>query len=236
MGQVGAIDSFDFNPLAPRGARRVWLREERRDQRFQSTRPSRGETRQAGQRDAKSPISIHSPLAGRDLGPHAVLPGGVISIHSPLAGRDATRYATFARSSRFQSTRPSRGETVVYSERGADIDNFNPLAPRGARPSARHWSGSTPANFNPLAPRGARLGGRQRRKQRRQRFQSTRPSRGETADGHQDGDPRGISIHSPLPGRDTKEPTKEQRKVAFQSTRPSRGETTAGMLVSLNLS
>ena len=36
----------------------------------------------------------------------------------------------------------------------ADID-FNPLAPRGARPKS-YWFYGLDVNFNPLAPRGAR--------------------------------------------------------------------------------
>ena len=56
-------------------------------------------------------ISIHSPLAGRDV---RVRPGTgavCISIHSPLAGRDSPAATRFAMTAEFQSTRPSRGET-----------------------------------------------------------------------------------------------------------------------------
>ena len=56
-------------------------------------------------------------------------------------------------------------------------------------------------------------------------FQSTRPSRGETAgDGPQISD-RAISIHSPLAGRDTDHRIGGDGDRRFQSTRPSRGET-----------
>ena len=56
---------------------------------FQSTRPSRGETRRVRQ----------------------VLPDVYISIHSPLAGRDWTARRSCWAWQAFQSTRPSRGET-----------------------------------------------------------------------------------------------------------------------------
>ena len=36
-------------------------------------------------------ISIHSPLAGRDVKPRVIMLENVISIHSPLAGRDASK-------------------------------------------------------------------------------------------------------------------------------------------------
>ena len=149
--------SCNFNPLAPRGARRP--RHHRnpirlhisihsplagRDQlcldlghnlrRFQSTRPSRGETGVFIGLCKSRMISIHSPLAGRD---DVVSSRRVvflqISIHSPLAGRDpgAFRLSLFL---------------------GLD---FNPLAPRGARRQAGGVAGG-PDDFNPLAPRGAR--------------------------------------------------------------------------------
>ena len=100
-----------FNPLAPRGARHFNAREvdgqlvisihsplAGRDrkmandyltERFQSTRPSRGETSiTANLYYYGTSISIHSPLAGRDERLRSFERGNTISIHSPLAGRD----------------------------------------------------------------------------------------------------------------------------------------------------
>ena len=57
-------------------------------------------------------ISIHSPLAGRDLAEslqESIATG--ISIHSPLAGRD-----------------------IYFFHLLSPLPYFNPLAPRGARP------------------------------------------------------------------------------------------------------
>ena len=104
--------SRNFNPPAPRGARRPWGLKCATFSAFQSTRPSRGETpcshagpqrlcdfnplaprgarHEPGVRTiGRTEISIHSPLAGRDgRGQGAGLPAVCISIHSPLAGRD----------------------------------------------------------------------------------------------------------------------------------------------------
>ena len=191
----------NFNPLAPRGARPGSPDCRCPPSRFQSTRPSRGET------------SIHLCQFQRNHD------------FNPLAPRGARLY--FARhdlsASRFQSTRPSRGETQLHgiTRRAAEISihsplagrdcnmvrhwnhsiNFNPLAPRGARRVSVCRRAACGSNFNPLAPRGAR-----RRPEQSptfaETFQSTRPSRGETL----------------------------QRRLRpwaglFQSTRPSRGET-----------
>ena len=124
-----------------------------------------------------------------------------ISIHAPLAGRDA-------------------GEIELRPHRR----DFNPRAPRGARPlrRLRHLArvmisihaplaGRDPfrslrrtdrRNFNPRAPRGARRGSMVMLATSAI-FQSTRPSRGATT-------PAGTSTNA-IP--------------AFQSTRPSRGAT-----------
>ena len=59
--------SRNFNPPAPRGARRPWGLKCATFSAFQSTRPSRGETAEAPCGDKVCKISIHSPLAGRDL-------------------------------------------------------------------------------------------------------------------------------------------------------------------------
>ena len=57
-------------------------------------------------------------------------------------------------------------------------------------------------DFNPLAPRGARHAWQQRRRHA-----------------------GGISIHSPLAGRDQQWRPRRRHRRLFQSTRPSRGET-----------
>ena len=147
---------------------------------FQSTRPSRGETRGNYTYINDFTISIHSPLAGRDnydrseevtetifqstrpsrgetdidimkgckvIGFQSTRPSRgetddtqceeeilVISIHSPLAGRDFRAALNLYKNNVFQSTRPSRGETYNALTGLSLTANFNPLAPRGARP------------------------------------------------------------------------------------------------------
>ena len=101
-----------------------------------------------------------------------------ISIHAPREGRDVFKGDNLRRDKAFQSTRPARGATEVKYGRIRVFKNFNPRAPRGARPTAER---SVPAckqisihapregrdkpfvydygnteDFNPRAPRGAR--------------------------------------------------------------------------------
>ena len=78
-----------------------------------------------------------------------------ISIHSPLAGRDAFDSSAVTASNQFQSTRPSRGETMSFFIVFFLLSHFNPLAPRGARRGEGREI-LPEEDFNPLAPRGAR--------------------------------------------------------------------------------
>ena len=121
------------------------------------------------------------------------------------------------------------GGTAELLRRG---DNFNPRAPRGARPSL-------PAHTN-----------------RRSRFQSTRPSRGATDAIFKAIAQIRISIHAPLAGRDRAcrhhgfvrrdfnpraprgarlvLPRLSHLRRSFQSTRPSRGATKQRQEVTIN--
>ena len=200
-GRLHKCPDNNFNPRAPRGARRWSFRCKISLSRFQSTRPSRGATqRPVIDLTVRCKISIHAPLAGRDQGCPCLHRRSEISIHAPLAGRDRL----LVPSTRYQQ-------------------DFNPRAPRGARPatgksssprilfqSTRPSRGATSSlcggyvqssYFNPRAPRGARrtsiwisgCGGR---------FQSTRPSRGATTQKPLSIVVLRISIHAPLAGRD----------------------------------
>ena len=80
--------------------------------RFQSTRPSRGATYSRQWANRCMLISIHAPLAGRDRAAAEYGANSKISIHAPLAGRDFSI------------------ATVRQQPR-----DFNPRAPRGARPA-----------------------------------------------------------------------------------------------------
>ena len=77
-----------FNPPAPCGAGPVFLQCFGYLRIFQSTRPLRGGTGEnhVDYRDVY--ISIHPPLAGRDVSNGRKIAAFDISIHPPLAGRD----------------------------------------------------------------------------------------------------------------------------------------------------
>ena len=119
--------------------------------------------------------------------------------------------------------------------------DFNPLAPRGARLMSMRTPMASPTHFNPLAPRGARPGQQTRRaavhhfnplaprgarrdkteqENKGNRFQSTRPSRGETGLYRIVGMPSSISIHSPLAGRDGDGPKGLQERYDFNPLAP----------------
>ena len=146
-----------------------------------------------------------------------------ISIHAPLAGRDKT----------------SREHDFIAK-------NFNPRAPRGARPHIRIDKPLVRTFQSTRPSRGATT--KAMTKAPPEPFQSTRPSRGATPcaatlrTGQSYFNPRAprgarppfercvypalkISIHAPLAGRDLCWACMTARRKAFQSTRPSRGAT-----------
>ena len=127
----------DFNPLSPHGERRSGTWKTASALHFNPLSPH-GERREMYDTVViKSPISIHSPLTGRDsyvwygsnkvtyfnpLSPHGERRTccllwcwyNVISIHSPLTGRDSRMITVASELFVFQSTLPSRGETLTY--------------------------------------------------------------------------------------------------------------------------
>ena len=147
---------------------------------FQSTHPLRGATIKGKAGGKARIISIHAPLAGRDLtmakfrlstghfnprapcgARHIALPckgnRPLISIHAPLAGRDLFS-SSFCRSTfGFQSTRPLRGATLIAHIIRAAKQHFNPRAPCGARRDPFVCRCPPRPHFNPRAPCGARL-------------------------------------------------------------------------------
>ena len=83
----------------------------------------------------------------------------------------------------FQSTRPSRGATVKFRQHRRVAVKISIHAPLAGRDLSSPPEPPRVGDFNPRAPRGARLfhGHRQAAATR---FQSTRPSRGATANVH----------------------------------------------------
>ena len=79
-----------FNPRAPCGARPITRLATSSTASFQSTRPLRGATAALVGQLGVQHISIHAPLAGRDVRKSDnSFTGPFISIHAPLAGRDS---------------------------------------------------------------------------------------------------------------------------------------------------
>ena len=148
-------------------------------------------------------ISIHTPLAGSDDSPVALVGLHRISIHTPLAGSDATTCTA----------------TIAYKD-------FNPHSPCGERPPA-----STPSTsrtyFNPHSPCGER-----RWSLTLLRvcwiFQSTLPLRGAThllGSAHRR---RLISIHTPLAGSD-KHPIRQSGSIGDFNPHSPCGERLDGV-------
>ena len=102
----------------------------------------------------------------------------MISIHSPLAGRDQATAGAGTNAGIFQSTRPSRGETLQPA-RHTSAWKFQSTRPSRGETCSGVRCVFCVSYFNPLAPRGARRAGLQTQWQN-----------------------SGISIHSPLAGRD----------------------------------
>ena len=131
---AAALSHADFNPRAPRGARRAACRRRWRRTPFQSTCPARGTTKTFPGIAEAMAISIHVPREGHDHGVDAAIFGaGHISIHVPREGHDAAASARRIRRLQFQSTCPARGTTLLPCYNHGKRRYFNPRAPRGAR-------------------------------------------------------------------------------------------------------
>ena len=191
-----------FNPRAPRGARPRRYRVFDCDARFQSTCPARGTTPPKLGVIGSDAISIHVPREGHDSSLQSTdisrLP---FQSTCPARGTTWVCIAAAYQNFGFQSTCPARGTTprranaaksvlisIHVPREGHDgiitgirarITDFNPRAPRGARPGCfcyavrcqtfqstcpargttrRDFTANTSSShFNPRAPRGARL-------------------------------------------------------------------------------
>ena len=125
----------DFNPRAPRGARRQGGAPHRAAPPYFNPRAPRGARRRTTRRTtAAAAISIHVPREGHDKSSTGQISGKIY--FNPRAPRGARH--------RRQADKP------------ACARHFNPRAPRGARPPCRSQA-RRECHFNPRAPRGARL-------------------------------------------------------------------------------
>ena len=124
----------DFNPRAPRGARRLPVHGGHLPPLFQSTRPARGATFLAP--------GYH--LRAKHFNPRA-----------PRGARHHLAYHSKKGRTNFNPRAP-RGARRLILTLIVSLINFNPRAPRGARREVI-WIRFKFINFNPRAPRGARL-------------------------------------------------------------------------------
>ena len=108
---IGGLSRENFNPRAPRGARRYFERGGAARRKFQSTRPSRGAT------DYYWPVFAN-------IG---------ISIHAPLAGRDLFRHRQHCELQDFNPRAPRGARPLNSMGQQLKTLDFNPRAPRGAR-------------------------------------------------------------------------------------------------------
>ena len=128
----------------------------------------------------------------------------MISIHVPREGHDFNQSAELNVLYIFQSTCPARGTTRRHPWGIRNISRFQSTCPARGTTHIVNRPVSVHADFNPRAPRGARPATLQRQL-RTSRFQSTCPARGTTVDHVTEtkGTPW-ISIHVPREGHDSK--------------------------------
>ena len=129
----GVHHEQDFNPLSPHGERQERDAFFAREDVFQSTLPTRGETYSFRYCPMCSAFQSTLPTRGETIGGYGELYVLAISIHSPHTGRDDVEAAFGSLSEIFQSTLPTRGETVPKAAHSRPILNFNPLSPHGER-------------------------------------------------------------------------------------------------------
>ena len=128
------LSIFDFNPRAPRGARRLCRYGQRVLRRHFNPRAPRG-ARQGYHHNRLRQYQFQSTCPARGTTNTRVYPlhKRLISIHVPREGHDS-RASLFSATPRiFQSTCPARGTTLCEHPICNESVYFNPRAPRGAR-------------------------------------------------------------------------------------------------------
>ena len=135
------------------------------------------------------------PMRGRDVERDDDCVDRHISIHTPREGRDARRSSRSSRRRNFNPRAP-RGARPCSAIGNIDIRDFNPRAPRGARHTLQYGM------FSPF------------------RFQSTRPARGATRFITGSKKRRNISIHAPREGRDARRSSRSSRRRNFNPRAP----------------
>ena len=193
----------NFNPRSPCGERRLRCRTERTgypisihaprvgsdraapatpraSALFQSTLPVWGATWSRLHSPHTPYISIHAPRVGSDFRWMATGPPRSISIHAPRVGSDRMPERVPRLLPGFQSTLPVWGATVAGGDH-PDGHGISIHAPRVGSDGRRRPRPPRRRNFNPRSPCGERHC-KPGRRFRRERFQSTLPVWGATAD------------------------------------------------------
>ena len=170
----------DFNPHAPRGARLMPCLVRRRHNGFQSTRPAWGATDTQGVIAWAKEFQSTRPAWGATVVVQSMEFCGKFQSTRPAWG--ATNSSPFAHAPvGFQSTRPAWGATATPLARRAVHLNFNPHAPRGARQGCL-GDGRESTGFQSTRPAwGATMA--LSRMSQGILFQSTRPAWGATKRG-----------------------------------------------------
>ena len=128
-----AVEHLNFNPRTPCGVRRCSTLPCARWSRFQSTHPLRGATTLAMFILDEANISIHAPLAGCDYSSRSThWPSYNFNPRTPCGVRH-WNFAKPAIKSRFQSTHPLRGATLLSCPVCYGVGDFNPRTPCGVR-------------------------------------------------------------------------------------------------------
>ena len=169
---------------------------------FQSTRPTRGATPAAGRRDLANDVSIHAPHEGRDVVPPMQRQWG--NSFNPRAPRGARpgRFGIRVHAVSFQSTRPTRGATLLC-RRLAHRAHVSIHAPHEGRDTV-YYRVRAEQCVSIHAPHEGRDAIRRQRRPACAQFQSTRPTRGATCPTVAAVAVNVVSIHAPHEGRDHK--------------------------------
>ena len=151
----------------------------------------------------------------------------MISTHAPLAGRDVLVVSIGIKVFKFQPTRPLRGATESVPALATSdflISTHAPLAGRDEElPDGEPWN----LYFNPRAPCGARPAAKHPI-MTNFRFQPTRPLRGATSGLGLTGGISWISTHAPLAGRDVEIGFKFHDGTAISTHAPLAGRDFVG--------
>ena len=164
-----------------------------------------------------------APCGARPPQLHSTGITSVISIHAPLAGRDVVLLNSPPSYAIFQSTRPLRGATAKWATEcnACHISIHAPLAGRDRRQPICKTCGRVFQSTRPL--RGATGAGA--RADEGIDISIHAPLAGRDVQRSVSETIEHISIHAPLAGRDLIRILRENMSTVFQSTRPLRGAT-----------